>query len=319
MRHGKRINHLSRTASHRKAMLSNMATSLIQNKRIVTTVAKAKALRKYVEPIITKAKSDTTHSRRMVFRYLQDKESVDILFNDVSEKVADRPGGYTRILKTGNRLGDNASMCVIELVDYNESLLKESKPKRSKTRRRGRGKGGAVATATAAATAMAETEEQVPDAEVVEEPTAAEEAAEVVETQGESEDAPTQEESTEVEAVVEEEQKASEEEKPSSESAAEEVAEPAVVEESTEEEEGAAEAAQPDNQKKSENLSGKLFKGLSICLIPFFIFVRIELGLCTRNLLRALTDYSLGTCSTFPTHHSDAMFPMQKSVRVPIL
>lgn len=237
MRHGKRINHLSRTASHRKAMLSNMATSLIQNKRIVTTVAKAKALRKYVEPIITKAKSDTTHSRRMVFRYLQDKESVDMLFNDVSEKVADRPGGYTRILKTGNRLGDNASMCVIELVDYNESLLKESKPKRSKTRRRGRGKGGAVATATAAAaTAVVETEEQVPDAEVVEEPTA-EEAAEVVETQEESADAQTQEESTEVEAVVEEEQTASKEEEPSSESAAEEVAESAVVEESTEEEE----------------------------------------------------------------------------------
>lgn len=238
MRHGKRINHLSRTASHRKAMLSNMATSLIQNKRIVTTVAKAKALRKYVEPIITKAKSDTTHSRRMVFRYLQDKESVDMLFNDVSEKVADRPGGYTRILKTGNRLGDNASMCVIELVDYNESLLKESKPKRSKTRRRGRGKGGAVATATAAAaTAVVETEEQVPDAEVVEEPTAAEEAAEVVETLEESADAQTQEESTEVEAVVEEEQTASKEEEPSSESAAEEVAESAVVEESTEEKE----------------------------------------------------------------------------------
>lgn len=238
MRHGKRINHLSRTASHRKAMLSNMATSLIQNKRIVTTVAKAKALRKYVEPIITKAKSDTTHSRRMVFRYLQDKESVDLLFNDVSEKVADRPGGYTRILKTGNRLGDNASMCVIELVDYNESLLKESKPKRSKTRRRGRGKGGAVATATAAAaTAVVETEEQVPDAEVVEEPTVAEEAAEVVETQEESADAQTQEESTEVEAVVEEEQTASKEEEPSSESAAEEVAESAVVDESTEEEE----------------------------------------------------------------------------------
>ena len=226
MRHGKRINHLSRTASHRKAMLSNMATSLIQNKRIVTTVAKAKALRKYVEPIITRAKSDTTHSRRMVFRYLQDKESVDILFNDVSEKVADRPGGYTRILKTGNRLGDNANMCLIELVDYNESLLKESKPKRSKTRRRGRSKGAAVATATA--TAVAETEEQVPDAEVVEEPTAAEEAAEVVETQ---------EESTEVEAVVEEELTASKEEEPSSESAAEEVVESAVVEESTEEEE----------------------------------------------------------------------------------
>jgi len=171
MRHGKKINHLSRTASHRKAMLSNMATSLIQNKRIVTTVAKAKALRKYVEPIITRAKNDTTHARRMIFRYLQDKESVNILFDEVSEKVADRAGGYTRILKTGNRLGDNASMCVIELVDYNEALLKESKPKRAKTRRSRRGKGaGVAATVTAAATTVAtevsETPEQVPEAEL---------------------------------------------------------------------------------------------------------------------------------------------------------
>ncbi len=187
MRHGKKINHLSRTASHRKAMLSNMATSLIQNKRIVTTVAKAKALRKYVEPIITRAKNDTTHARRMIFRYLQDKESVNILFDEVSEKVADRAGGYTRILKTGNRLGDNASMCVIELVDYNEALLKESKPKRAKTRRSRRGKGaGVAATVTAAATTVAtevsETPEQVPEAEVLEGQADAEEGAEVVET-----------------------------------------------------------------------------------------------------------------------------------------
>jgi large subunit ribosomal protein L17 len=171
MRHGKKINHLSRTASHRKAMLSNMATSLIQNKRIVTTVAKAKALRKYVEPLITKSKTDTTHSRRMVFRYLQDKESVNILFTEVSEKVAERPGGYTRILKTGNRLGDNASMCVIELVDYNEALLKEAKPKKSRTRRSRRGKSGAqtAAASTAAATAVAEVAEEDTQATVVEE------------------------------------------------------------------------------------------------------------------------------------------------------
>ena len=165
MRHGKKINHLSRTAPHRKAMLSNMATSLIQNKRIVTTVAKAKALRKYVEPLITKAKTDTTHSRRMVFRYLQDKESVSMLFSEVSDKVADRPGGYTRILKTGNRLGDNASMCVIELVDYNESLLKDSKPKKAKTRRSRRGKGSAEKAAVAAAAVS--TDEVVEDAQEV--------------------------------------------------------------------------------------------------------------------------------------------------------
>lgn len=145
MRHGKKINHLSRTAPHRKAMLSNMATSLILNKRITTTVAKAKALRKYVEPLLTKAKSDTTHSRRMVFSYLNDKESVKTLFDEVATKIADRPGGYTRILKTGNRLGDNADMCIMELVDYNELLLGEEQPKK-KTRRSRRG-GGSKSTA----------------------------------------------------------------------------------------------------------------------------------------------------------------------------
>ncbi|MDB5120572.1 MAG: ribosomal protein [Sphingobacteriales bacterium] len=120
MRHGKKNNHLSRTDSHRRAMLANMASSLILHKRITTTLAKAKALRIYVEPLITKSKNDTTHSRRTVFSYLKDKDSVSILFRDVAAKVATRPGGYTRILKLGNRLGDNASMAVIELVDYNE-------------------------------------------------------------------------------------------------------------------------------------------------------------------------------------------------------
>ncbi|MGD1960709.1 MAG: 50S ribosomal protein L17 [Fulvivirga sp.] len=141
MRHGKKFNHLGRTAPHRKSMLSNMATSLIINKRITTTVAKAKALRKYVEPILTKAKDDTTHARRVVFSYLNDKDSVKTLFDEVAGKIADRPGGYTRILKTGNRLGDNADMCIIELVDYNELLLGDA-PKKSKTRRSRRGKGG---------------------------------------------------------------------------------------------------------------------------------------------------------------------------------
>lgn len=139
MRHGKKINHLSRTAPHRKAMLSNMATSLILNKRITTTVAKAKALRKYVEPLLTKAKDDTTHSRRIVFSYLNDKESVKTLFDEVAEKITNRPGGYTRILKTGNRLGDNADMCIIELVDYNELLLGGEKADKTKTRRSRRG------------------------------------------------------------------------------------------------------------------------------------------------------------------------------------
>ena len=137
MRHGKKFNHLGRKTAHRKAMLANMASSLIMHKRIRTTLAKAKALRGYVEPLITKSKDDSTHSRRTVFSYLQSKEAVTELFREVSIKVADRPGGYTRILKTGNRLGDNAEMCYIELVDYNENLLAEKAPKAKSTRRRG--------------------------------------------------------------------------------------------------------------------------------------------------------------------------------------
>ena len=139
MRHGKKINHLGRTASHRGAMLSNMASSLILNKRITTTLAKAKALKKYVEPIITKAKDDTTHSRRVVFSYLQNKDSVTALFGEVAEKIATRPGGYTRIFKTGTRQGDNAEMCIMELVDFNELLLQEAAPAKAKTRRSRRG------------------------------------------------------------------------------------------------------------------------------------------------------------------------------------
>lgn len=136
MRHGKKVNHLGRTASHRSAMLSNMASSLIMSKRITTTVAKAKALRKYVEPLITKAKDDTTHSRRTVFSYLQNKESVKELFSTVASRTSERPGGYTRIIKMGDvRLGDNAEMCLIELVDFNEIYKKEGEAKKGKTRR----------------------------------------------------------------------------------------------------------------------------------------------------------------------------------------
>lgn len=135
MRHGNKVNALGRTASHRKAMLSNMASSLILHKRITTTVAKAKALRVFVEPLLTKSKEDTTHNRRVVFSYLQDKESVKILFDEISNKISDRPGGYTRIIKTDYRLGDNAEMCIMELVDYNALLLSESDTKKAKTRR----------------------------------------------------------------------------------------------------------------------------------------------------------------------------------------
>jgi large subunit ribosomal protein L17 len=138
MRHSRVINHLGRTSSHRKAMLANMATSLIIHKRIATTTAKAKALRTYVEPLITKSKEDSTHSRRVVFSYLKDKEAVAELFREISPKVSERPGGYTRILKTGNRIGDNADMCILELVDYNEAMLGgvEAGKAKSTTRRR---------------------------------------------------------------------------------------------------------------------------------------------------------------------------------------
>ena len=138
MRHGKKINPLGRKAAHRKAMLSNMACSLIEHKRIKTTVAKAKALRKFVEPLITKSKNDTTHSRRIVFSHLRQKQVVTELFGDVASKVGDREGGYTRILRLGNRLGDNAEMCLIELVDFNE-IYSNEKPKKSKSTRRSRG------------------------------------------------------------------------------------------------------------------------------------------------------------------------------------
>ncbi len=136
MRHNRTINHLGRTASHRSAMLSNMACSLIKHKRITTTVAKAKELRKFVEPLLTRAKDDTMHSRRIVFANLKDKQIVTELFREISTKIADRPGGYTRILKTGNRLGDAASMCIIELVDYNENMLKEKATKKATRTRR---------------------------------------------------------------------------------------------------------------------------------------------------------------------------------------
>jgi len=181
MRHGKKVNHLSRTDSHRRAMLGNMASSLILHKRITTTLAKAKALRIYVEPILTKAKSDTTHSRRTAFSYLQDKEVVAMLFRDVAEKIANRPGGYTRIIKLENRLGDNAEMALIELVDYNTVYGKgvDQAAKKS-TRRRGSGK---TKTAVAAAPVAVEEAVVVDETPATEDP--AEEAADSTEEKGE--------------------------------------------------------------------------------------------------------------------------------------
>lgn len=165
MRHGKKINHLGRTSAHRQALLSNLASSLILNKRISTTVAKAKALRKYVEPLLTKSKDDTTHSRRTVFSYLQNKESVQTLFGEVASKIADRPGGYTRIIKLADtRQGDNAEMCFIELVDFNTLYTKEGAVKKGRTRRSRRTKKeeGTDAGANVAAAAEAPAEEAKP-------------------------------------------------------------------------------------------------------------------------------------------------------------
>lgn len=158
MRHNKKFNHLGRTKSHRDALLSNMASSLILHKRIFTTLAKAKALRVYVEPLITKAKEDTTNSRRVVFSYLQNKYAVTELFKEVAAKVGDRPGGYTRILKIGNRLGDNAKTCFIELVDYNENMLKEKAEKKTTRTRRSK-KSTAAVEAPAAETPATEAAE----------------------------------------------------------------------------------------------------------------------------------------------------------------
>ena len=169
MRHNKKFNHLGRTASHRNAMLSNMACSLIKHKRITTTVAKAKALKKFVEPLITKSKDDTTNSRRVVFSNLQDKQVVTQLFKEISVKIADRPGGYTRIIKTGHRLGDNAEMCFIELVDYNENMAKEKVAKKATRTRRSK---------KAATEAAAPAEAPVAEAPAVEEAKAEEAKAE---------------------------------------------------------------------------------------------------------------------------------------------
>jgi large subunit ribosomal protein L17 len=223
MRHGKKFNHLGRTASHRAALLSNMASSLILHKRIETTVAKAKELRKYVEPLITKSKDDSTNNRRVVFAYLQNKESVKELFGIVSEKVANRPGGYTRIIKLGNRLGDNAEICFIELVDFNETMLAAAAEKAGKTRRSRRGGTAKKEDAPEVVAAAPVVEE--PTAEVVEEVAAAEEVIE---------EAPVAEEVAVAEELIEEapaEEVAASEEAP----AAEESTEAPATEESTEE------------------------------------------------------------------------------------
>ena len=214
MRHRKKFNHLGRKSAHRKSMIANMASSLILHKRIKTTLAKAKALRTYVEPLITRSKEDTTHSRRMVFRVLQNKDAVTELFREVSTKVAERPGGYTRIIKLGARLGDNAEMALIELVDYNENLLGEGAGDKAKSTRRGRRGGKKKAEETTAAAAAPKVEETVskPAEETPEEVT--EEVAEETATEAPAEEMPVAEATEEepAEASAEEEEKTTEEE-----------------------------------------------------------------------------------------------------------
>ncbi|MGB3588873.1 MAG: 50S ribosomal protein L17 [Tunicatimonas sp.] len=223
MRHGKRFNHLGRTSPHRKSMLANMASSLIVHKRLTTTVAKAKALRQYVEPIITRSKVDDTHSRRVVFSYLKDKDSSRVLFDEVAERIADRPGGYTRIIKLGNRLGDNAEMCMIELVDFNEIYQQEEKQAKGKTRRSRRGskKKSSAPQAEDTSTQTASTSKAVAEPE---EPQTQEENAvaesetqeEVVELSGEVvvEETTESEANEIVEAIKEEEKKADSDDNP---------------------------------------------------------------------------------------------------------
>ncbi len=232
MRHGKKNNHLSRKKGHRKSLLSNMACSLIEHKSISTTLAKAKALRVYVEPLLTKSKTDSTHSRRTVFSYLQNKEAVSELFRDVAPKIATRNGGYTRIIRTGYRLGDNAEMCMIELVDFNEIYTKEETKKTTRRSRRGGKKSGETNSNAEAPVVEAATEE-VPTAEAATEeaPTSETATEEAPTAEAATEEAPTTETATEEAPTAE----TAIEEAPMAETATEE-APPADEDSSTEDE-----------------------------------------------------------------------------------
>ena len=244
MRHRKKFNHLSRTSAHRHAMLSNMATSLILHKRITTTVAKAKALRIYVEPLLTRSKNDTTHSRRMVFSHLQSKEAVTELFREVSVKIADRPGGYTRIIKLGTRDGDNADMCMMELVDYNENLLGGGKVEEKSTgRRRRRKKGGAETPAPAAAPKAKATDKKQPQAKTEEEKPVAV--------------APAKEEEKPVAVAKEEEAPVVETKDEKPEAAAKEETKTAPAHEQPEEAEATSEKAKPEQEADTDDESTK--------------------------------------------------------------
>ena len=231
MRHGKRFNHLSRKSAHRKAMLANMASSLIEHKRIKTTLAKAKALRSYIEPLITKSKNDTTHSRRVVFSYLKQKEAITELFTEISTKIADRPGGYTRIIKLSNRLGDNAQMAFIELVDYNDDYVTD-KPKRKKSRRTRR-KSSSVSSTTSSSISNKDNDQaSVKNTANNDQQTKDEESIDEVKSKEENKESVVQE--TEVEVVEESEESVVEESEVVDESKEFVVEEAEVVDESKE-------------------------------------------------------------------------------------
>ena len=244
MRHGKKFNHLGRKTAHRKAMMANMACSLIEHKRITTTVAKAKALRGYVEPLVNRSKEDSTHSRRVCFRYLRDKHAVSELFTEVGPKVATREGGYTRIIRVGNRLGDNAEMCMIELVDFNELYGNEAKSKKKRSRRSRRGGAAAAAPAAEAAAEVVEevAVEEAPAAEAAAEEAPAAEAAaeEAPAAEAAAEEAPAAEAAAEEAPAAE----AAAEEAPAAEAAAEEA--PAAEAPAAEEGDAAADAAEEE-------------------------------------------------------------------------
>ena len=256
MRHNKNFNHLGRKTAHRKAMLSNMACSLIEHKRISTTVAKAKALRQFVEPLVTRSKEDTTHSRRIVFSALGNKYAVSELFRSVGPKVASRDGGYTRIIRTGNRLGDNAEMCMIELVDFNDIYGTEAKKKRSRRSRRGGAKAAAApAAAEAAATEVVVEEAPAAEAAAEEAPAAEAAAEEAPAAEAAAEEAPAAEAAAEEAPAAE----AAAEEAPAAEAATEEApaadaaAEEAPAAEAAAEEAPAAEEAGDDAEEEKKD------------------------------------------------------------------
>ena len=252
MRHRKKFNHLSRKAPHRKAMLANMTSSLILHKRITTTTAKAKALRSFVEPVITRSREDSTHSRRIAFKHLRDKEAVTELFRDIAGKVGERPGGYTRIIKIGNRLGDNADMCIIELVDYNESLLAEKTAARTKTARRRRGgkKKAEQPEGAPAAEVLTEAEEEIESIDVAtEDEVTSEDVAETSDQTGEATEIAETE--PEMETVVEEVKP-----EPEAKSQVEETKEEAP-DQKTEPEANADEEIPPEEDTKKEDEEGK--------------------------------------------------------------